>query len=108
MTWALVRDLDGPAEANEGRRQALSALDAIGRMATSAFDLEHDFAAVADRLNEVVPHDRIAVMLINEDDPELAEVLFVAGDIHPDYPVGTVLAVRDTAIQRARISGKPI
>jgi PAS domain S-box-containing protein len=108
MTWAIVRDLDGPAEANEGRRQALSTLDAIGRMATSAFDLEHDFAAVASGLNEVVPHDRIAVMLVSENDPEMAEVLFTAGDVHPDYPVGTIVPVRDSAIQRVRASGQSI
>ncbi|MDG0870725.1 PAS domain S-box protein [Candidatus Lucifugimonas marina] len=108
MTWALVRDLDGPAESNEGRRQALTTLDAIGRMATSTFDLENDFASVAEALNDVVSHDRIAVMLISENDPSLAEVLFVAGDVHPDYPVGTVVPVRDSAMSRVVAAGEPV
>lgn len=108
MTWAIVRDLDGPAESNEGRRQALSALDQIGRMATSTFNLQNDFAAVAEALNEIVPHDRIAVMLIREDDPAMAEVLFVAGDVHPEFPVGTLVKVEESAIQRVITSGQPI
>jgi len=108
LTWAIVRDLDGPAEANQGRRQALTALDAIGRMATSTFDLESDFASVAEALNDVVPHDRIAVMLVSEDDASLAEVLFVAGDVHSDFPVGTKVAVRDSAMSRVMASGEPV
>jgi len=98
LTWAIVRDLDTSDQANTGCREAMVALDAIGRMAATTFNLERDFAAVAERLNEVVPHDRIAVMLIDEDDPSQIEVLAVAGEPHPDYPVGTKVAVSESAI----------
>jgi PAS domain S-box-containing protein len=108
MTWALVRDLDGPTEANTGRRQALTALDAIGRMAASTFDLQKDFASVAARLNEVVPHDRIVVSLVREDDSTIADVSFVAGDVPRDYPVGTEIKVAETAIAWMQRSGQPV
>jgi PAS domain S-box-containing protein len=108
LTWALVRDLDGPTEANTGRNQAMAALDAIGHMAASTFDLQKDFAVVADRLKEVVPHDRIAVMLVKDDDPSLAEVLFVAGDVHPEFPVGTEFEISDSALSWVQKSRLPV
>ncbi len=88
MTWAIVRDLDAPSEANAGRQQALAALDALGRMAASTFDLQNDFEEVAERLKEVVPHDRIGVALLCEDDPEMVEIAFLSGDDHPAFEAG--------------------
>lgn len=88
MTWALVRDLDQPTDLNAGRRQAMVALDTIGHMAASTFDLDKDFATVAERLQEVVPHDRIGLALLCEDDQEMVEIVFLAGDDHPLYKQG--------------------
>jgi hypothetical protein len=108
LTWAIVRDIDSPDQANAGRRHAMVALDAIGRMAATTFNFENDFAAVAERLKEVVPHDRIAVILIDENDPSQAEVHAVAGEIHPDFPVGTKVAVSESAIGWVTKSQGPV
>ena len=108
LTWAIVRDIDSPDQPNTGRRQAMVVLDAIGRMAATTFNLENDFAAVAERLNEVVPHDRIAVTLIDEDDPSQAEVLAVAGEVQADFPVGARIVVAESAILWVVKSRKPV
>jgi PAS domain S-box-containing protein len=111
MTWATVRDLDNPSEINAGRQQAEAALDLIGHMAATAFDLAEDFAVVADRLTELIPHERIGVALICEDDPEMVEIAFLAGDGHPAFVPGEQIPRSSSAIgwmyeTRAHVSFK--
>ncbi|MCI0805068.1 MAG: PAS domain S-box protein, partial [Chloroflexi bacterium] len=109
MTWAIVRDLDAPNEADAGREQELSALDVIGHMAASAFNLHDDFPKVAERLKEVIPHNRIGVALLCEDDPDVVEIAFLSGEDHPIFKEGERTPISSSATgrvvqTRARVS----
>jgi len=97
MTWAVVRDLDRPSPMDEGRRQALDTLDAIGYMTASTFDLSNDFSKVADRIKEIIPHDRMSVMLIYEEDPKMVEVAFLSGEVQSGYEQGALVPLVDSA-----------
>ena len=109
MTWAIVRDLDAPNEADASREQELSALYVIGHMAASAFNLHHDFSKVAERLKEVIPHNRIGVALLCEDDPAVVEIAFLSGEDHPIFKEGERTPISSSATgrvvqTRARVS----
>ena len=97
MTWAIVRDLDGPTELNEGRRQAMAALDAIGKVATSTFDLDQDFSSVAEGLAKVVPHSRIAVLIRSQSEPSQVEVVYRAGEFSKKFKKGETVPYATSA-----------
>jgi len=109
MTWAIVRDLDGPAEENTGRRQAMTALDAVGRMATASFDFGKDFHVVQKELQKIVPHHRIAITLLSQDDPSLVEVAYREGKFDTEFLPGETIpyegsATRQIVDARTRVS----
>ncbi|NQW19145.1 MAG: PAS domain S-box protein [Chloroflexi bacterium] len=97
MTWASVRDLDRPSPLDANRQQVLDTFDAIGQMAASTFDLGNDFSKVASRFNEIIPHDRMSVMLISEQDPQMVEVAFLSGEGISRYEQGSIVPLADSA-----------
>jgi signal transduction histidine kinase/putative methionine-R-sulfoxide reductase with GAF domain len=87
VTWVYIRDSED-AKITLPSDDALELVNATGRLASSTFDLAHDFEKIAKTVRRVIPWDRMTVTLVNDDAPGFAEVTFLAGDQLNDIAVG--------------------
>lgn len=104
-TWVIVRDLDAPTSENTARQQAFHALDIVGMLAASTFDLARDISVVHEQLQAILPFHRLSIVVKDEQDPEMLEILYSSGGLGTDRTPGERIVYEGSAAQQVMESG---